>query len=225
MSSTWSSTTMAMYAAHIRTMVATFCMGGLRRLHVVRQVEWYALDRALAMRGFYDGLDFEMLAPEVASEAAAADDDDEEEEGEEGEVVLEEEEEEEEEAAAAAEAAQAIAEAEAEGLTLARSSKSGSSGFLSVYRRSLNSGRFQARLKSGGGKVHLGSYMTAEKAALAVARHKVSEGVEGKVAEEEEELEEEEQEDMEEAEHPAAAQCEVRRYPLESSIRPRPPAR
>merc|ERR1740124_1120460 len=67
-------------------------------------------------------------------------------------------------------AAEALAEAEAEGLTLVRSSSS-QSGFLNVCMNASSKVRpYQASVRRDGKQVHLGYFATAEEAALHVAR-------------------------------------------------------
>ena len=65
---------------------------------------------------------------------------------------------------------EALAQAEAEGLALVRSSAS-QSGFLNVVvRRECKARPYEASVKRDGKSVHLGSFATAEEAALHVAR-------------------------------------------------------
>merc|ERR1740124_1967835 len=67
-------------------------------------------------------------------------------------------------------AAEALAEAEAEGLTLVRSSSS-QSGFLNVCMNPCNTVRpYQLRVRRGGKDAYLGYFATAEEAALHFAR-------------------------------------------------------
>jgi len=74
-------------------------------------------------------------------------------------------------AAAALMAEEAVQQAEAEGLTLLRSDRSSRSGYRGVLFDSSNkSSPYLARVRSGGRQVRLGSYATAEEAALHVAR-------------------------------------------------------
>ena len=65
-------------------------------------------------------------------------------------------------------AAEALAAAEAEGLTLVRAENT--TGFKGVYHSNNVSKPFHAQLRHGGPGTHLGSFATAEEAALAVAR-------------------------------------------------------
>ena len=69
-------------------------------------------------------------------------------------------------------AAEAIRQAEAEGLELVRSATS-ASGYTGV---NLLNGRFQAQISRGGQLVYLGYFDTAEAAALAIARYASPEG-------------------------------------------------
>ena len=72
-------------------------------------------------------------------------------------------------------AAEAIAAAAGEGLTLVRADNA--TGFRGVCHHEKRSSKpFQARLKRGGKREHLGNYATAEEAALAVARKLGPEG-------------------------------------------------
>ena len=75
-------------------------------------------------------------------------------------------------------AAEAHAAAAAEGLSLLRSENS--MGFKCVSRDDRKSKPFQAQLRHGGRNNHLGTFATAEEAALAVAgflRQRAAEGV------------------------------------------------
>ena len=68
-------------------------------------------------------------------------------------------------------AAEAVAQAEAEGLTLARSRHENQTGFRNVSVQSESRTRpYAASLKREGKYIHLGSFATAEEAALHVAR-------------------------------------------------------
>ena len=62
----------------------------------------------------------------------------------------------------------AVAQARAEGLQLEQSTSA--SGYKGVKVASKNSSRYEARVQGVDGRVHLGSFTTAEEAALAVAR-------------------------------------------------------
>ena len=72
-------------------------------------------------------------------------------------------------------AAEAHAAAAAEGLALVCAENA--AGFKGVKRSDCVSTRFEARLKRGGRDVYLGTFATAEEAALAVARFLGPEGV------------------------------------------------
>ena len=79
-------------------------------------------------------------------------------------------------------AAEALAQAQAEGLTLARSSTN-QSGFLSVFIQPGSKARpYAASVTRDGKKVHLGLFATAEEAALHVARTPEGAGCRGPAA-------------------------------------------
>ena len=66
---------------------------------------------------------------------------------------------------------QAVRQAEAEGLTLLRSERSSSTGYLGVaFKSSRESKPYQAQVRRGGKKVSLGYFATPEEAALCYAR-------------------------------------------------------
>ena len=76
----------------------------------------------------------------------------------------------------AAEAAKAVAQAEAEGLTLVRSARN-STGYTGVTESVKGRTGFTARVSSGGGKTKgIGSFLTAQEAALAIARRLAQKG-------------------------------------------------
>ena len=123
-------------------------------------------------------------------------------------------------------AAQAIAQARAEGLTLERSDRS-QTGFTNVHVDSQNKRNpYRAGCRRDGKQAYLGSYPTAEEAALVVARAKAEQQppVEANESEDEEEAEEDEddEEDMQDPSMTAAqaiAQARAEGLSLERSDR------
>ena len=77
---------------------------------------------------------------------------------------------------------QALQQAQAEGITLRKADNRSASGYANVSVKPGRSKPFQAKVKRSGAMVHLGSFATAEQAALSVARSSEGQEAVGRAA-------------------------------------------